>query len=151
MSVEEQEQKEPHQNLQYQSILKSNYDVIMFIKSFWGGHTFNHGLQVLTSQLFTTWPQVLKTKPSILGMVKGKNWVWHWRPSLVNYRVVQFDLEFIPVFVFWTDSKLTHNLELQDGEADWTKCILGWTHSIIVMLNYIHLILQWFCPLIVVN
>ena len=34
-------------------------------------------------QYFTTELQLLKTKHSILGVVKGKAGVWHWRPSLV--------------------------------------------------------------------
>ena len=41
------------------------------------------------SSNFTTELQVLKTKPSILGMVKGKAGVWNWRPSFVWYLILR--------------------------------------------------------------
>ena len=52
MSQEEQEQ-EPYQNLQYWSILKSNYDIGSVYQKFFGPKIFFSILvQILTSQLF---------------------------------------------------------------------------------------------------
>ena len=42
MSQEEQEQEEPHQNLQYRSILKSNYDIGGVYQKFFGPKIFQY-------------------------------------------------------------------------------------------------------------